>query len=183
MAKNSNAFRTIGEIETTLGVPQHVLRYWGSQIKQIQPVRRGKRAHLYRPEDLQLLAGIKVMVLEKGQTLKVVQQTIDENGEDYLRSLNPVDLAGVTGKSEDNTVQCEPSNNEIANTELGNANSSSKANNANSTDSGCTATFANMESHPESSSVDRQALAESYARLEKLRQRMESSQSRKKGRP
>ncbi|MCY3877754.1 MAG: MerR family transcriptional regulator [Rhodobacteraceae bacterium] len=92
MAKSRFAYRTIGEVEKLLGVPQHVLRYWESQISHIKPVRRGSKARLYRPEDVQLIAGINELINEKGLTIKAVQEALKSHGVKYVSDIGPVAL-------------------------------------------------------------------------------------------
>jgi len=40
-AKSPNAFRTISEVADSIGIPQHVLRFWESKFSQIKPMKRG----------------------------------------------------------------------------------------------------------------------------------------------
>ena len=92
MTKSAQAFRTIGEVEKILGVQQHVLRYWESQIPEIRPVRRGGRSRLYRPEDTRLLAGIKELIDKNGFTIQAVQKKLKNDGIESVASPGPVGL-------------------------------------------------------------------------------------------
>jgi DNA-binding transcriptional MerR regulator len=78
--KSPAAFRTISEVATDLSVPQHVLRFWESKFQQIKPLKRGGGRRYYRPEDVQLISGIKDMLYNQGFTIRGVQKLLKENG-------------------------------------------------------------------------------------------------------
>lgn len=78
--KSPTAFRTISEVATDLAVPQHVLRFWESKFQQIRPLKRGGGRRYYRPEDIQLINGIKDMLYNQGFTIRGVQKILRENG-------------------------------------------------------------------------------------------------------
>ena len=59
LIKSPEAFRTISEVSKDLAIPQHVLRFWETKFMQIKPIKRGGGRRYYRPEDVQLLKGIK----------------------------------------------------------------------------------------------------------------------------
>lgn len=70
LEKSHGAFKTISEAATSLGVPQHVLRFWESQFSQIKPTKlRGGRRY-YRPEDMEVLTKIKHLLYKQGYTIK-----------------------------------------------------------------------------------------------------------------
>ena len=78
--KSAQAFRTISEVATELDVPQHVLRFWESKFAQIRPLKRGGGRRYYRPEDVDLLRGIRHLLYADGYTIKGVQKLIKDNG-------------------------------------------------------------------------------------------------------
>ncbi|MBI1180543.1 MAG: MerR family transcriptional regulator [Alphaproteobacteria bacterium] len=78
--KSPDAFRTISEVSEELNVPQHVLRFWESKFTQIRPLKRGGRRRYYRPEDVQLLRGIRRLLYDDGFTIKGVQKVLRERG-------------------------------------------------------------------------------------------------------
>ncbi|MDX2027802.1 MAG: MerR family transcriptional regulator [Alphaproteobacteria bacterium] len=78
--KSPAAFRTISEVATDLSVPQHVLRFWESKFQQIKPLKRGGGRRYYRPEDVQLISGIKDLLYNQGFTIRGVQKLLRENG-------------------------------------------------------------------------------------------------------
>lgn len=40
MQKGAEAFRSIGEVASLIGVAPHVLRYWETQFAQLKPMKR-----------------------------------------------------------------------------------------------------------------------------------------------
>jgi DNA-binding transcriptional MerR regulator len=80
VAKSPEAFRTISEVASELDLPQHVLRFWESKFVQIRPLKRGGGRRYYRPEDVDLLRGIRHLLYADGYTIKGVQKLIKENG-------------------------------------------------------------------------------------------------------
>ncbi len=80
MSKSPEAFRTISEVADWLDTPAHVLRFWESKFSQIKPVKRAGGRRYYRPEDMALLAGIKLLLHEQGMTIKGVQKLLREKG-------------------------------------------------------------------------------------------------------
>ncbi len=84
MPKSSQAFRTISEVAQELDVPQHVLRFWESKFSQVRPMKRGGGRRYYRPEDIEVLKGIRILLYEDGFTIKGVQKVFREKGVRYV---------------------------------------------------------------------------------------------------
>lgn len=80
MEKTQDAFRTIGEVAEELDLPQHVLRFWETKFTQIKPVKRVGGRRYYRPDDVQLVAAIRVLLHSEGYTIKGVQRILREQG-------------------------------------------------------------------------------------------------------
>jgi DNA-binding transcriptional MerR regulator len=78
--KSPDAFRTISEVALELDVPQHVLRFWESRFVQIKPVKRAGGRRFYRPEDVDLLRGIRGLLYSDGFTIRGVQKVLKERG-------------------------------------------------------------------------------------------------------
>lgn len=78
--KSPQAFRTISEVAVELDVPQHVLRFWESRFAQVRPVKRAGGRRYYRPEDVELLRGIRALLYSDGYTIKGVQKVLRERG-------------------------------------------------------------------------------------------------------
>ncbi len=80
MEKTVEAFRTIGEVADELDLPQHVLRFWETKFTQIRPVKRAGGRRYYRPDDIRLVAAIRVLLYSEGYTIKGVQRILKEQG-------------------------------------------------------------------------------------------------------
>ncbi len=79
--KSASAFRSIGEVADALGVEAHVLRYWESKFPdEVQPVKRGDGRRLFRPEDIEALRAIRILVHERGLTLKGAKALLETDG-------------------------------------------------------------------------------------------------------
>ena len=89
MAKSSQAFRTIREVAEWLDVAAHVLRFWESKFPQIKPVKRAGGRRYYRPADMELVGGIKVLLHDRGLTIRGVQKMIREEGVAAVVALSP----------------------------------------------------------------------------------------------
>lgn len=85
--KSPEAFRTISEVADMLDVPQHVLRFWETRFAHIKPIKRGGGRRFYRPEDVDLLRGIRLLLYFDGYTIKGVQKILREKGVRYTATL------------------------------------------------------------------------------------------------
>ena len=82
--KSPEAFRTISEVATELDMPQHVLRFWESRFAQVRPIKRAGGRRYYRPEDIDLLRGIRALLYREGFTIKGAQKIMREKGQRYV---------------------------------------------------------------------------------------------------
>ena len=87
MDKAPDAFRTISEVAAELDVPQHVLRFWESRFREIKPMKRGGGRRYYRPEDLDLLRGIRHLLYGEGYTIRGVQRLLREQGVRFVQNV------------------------------------------------------------------------------------------------
>jgi DNA-binding transcriptional MerR regulator len=85
--KAPEAFRTISEVAQELDVPQHVLRFWESRFREIKPMKRGGGRRYYRPNDLDLLRGIRHLLYSEGYTIRGVQRLLREQGPRFVQSV------------------------------------------------------------------------------------------------
>ncbi len=95
MEKSPDAFRTISEVADELDLPQHVLRFWETRFQQIKPMKRGGGRRYYRPEDVDLLKGIRHLLYDHGYTIKGVQKLLKANGNKFVAAIASGDLATV----------------------------------------------------------------------------------------
>ncbi len=84
MDKAPEAFRTISEVADELDVPKHVLRFWEAKFAQLKPMKRGGGRRYYRPEDVALLRGIRVLLYNDGYTIRGVQKLLREQGPRFV---------------------------------------------------------------------------------------------------
>jgi len=84
--KAPDAFRTISEVADDLQVPQHVLRFWESRFTQIKPLKRGGGRRYYRPDDVNLLRGIRHLLYGEGYTIRGVQRILREQGPRFVQT-------------------------------------------------------------------------------------------------
>jgi DNA-binding transcriptional MerR regulator len=78
--KAPDAFRTISEVADDLDIPQHVLRFWETRFSQIKPMKRSGGRRYYRPDDIDLLRGIRRLLYGEGYTIRGVQRILKEHG-------------------------------------------------------------------------------------------------------
>ena len=93
MDKSADAFRTISEVAEDLDLPQHVLRFWETRFTQIKPMKRGGGRRYYRPEDVELLKGIRHLLYDQGYTIKGVQKLLKQNGNKFVVAIGSGDAS------------------------------------------------------------------------------------------
>jgi DNA-binding transcriptional MerR regulator len=87
MDKAPDAFRTISEVADELDLPQHVLRFWETRFTQIKPMKRGGGRRYYRPDDVDLLRGIRHLLYGEGYTIRGVQRIFKDQGVKFVQSV------------------------------------------------------------------------------------------------
>lgn len=92
MTKSPDAFRTISEVAEELDLPQHVLRFWETRFTQIKPLKRGGGRRYYRPEDIDLLKGIKHLLYDEGYTIRGLQRILKEQGNKFVVAVGTGEL-------------------------------------------------------------------------------------------
>lgn len=85
--KAPDAFRTISEVADELDLPQHVLRFWESRFREIRPMKRGGGRRFYRPDDIDLLRGIRHLLYGEGYTIRGVQRILREQGIKFVQAV------------------------------------------------------------------------------------------------
>ncbi|MBA3069998.1 MAG: MerR family transcriptional regulator [Hyphomonas sp.] len=79
--KSSSALRSIGEAANELGLETHVLRYWETRFpKDVRPIKRDDGRRMFRPQDMDALRAIRVLVHDRGMTLKGAKAILAEQG-------------------------------------------------------------------------------------------------------
>lgn len=87
MDKAPDAFRTISEVAEELELPQHVLRFWETRFTQIKPMKRGGGRRYYRPDDVDLLRGIRHLLYGEGYTIRGVQRLLKDEGIKFVQGV------------------------------------------------------------------------------------------------
>jgi len=87
LEKAPDAFRTISEVAEEIDVPQHVLRFWESRFTQIRPLKRGGGRRYYRPDDIDLLRGVRHLLYSEGYTIRGVQRILREEGLSFVQNV------------------------------------------------------------------------------------------------
>jgi DNA-binding transcriptional MerR regulator len=87
-----------------------VLRFWESRFTQIRPLKRGGGRRYYRPDDVDLLRGVRHLLYGEGYTIRGVQRILREEGLSYVQSVwrtGAKDLPAVDFPDEDETGAAE----------------------------------------------------------------------------
>jgi DNA-binding transcriptional MerR regulator len=99
--KAPDAFRTISEVADDLDIPQHVLRFWETRFAQIKPMKRSGGRRYYRPDDVDLLRGIRHLLYSEGYTIRGVQRILKEHGIKAVQGLTEGSSAAAFGVVEE----------------------------------------------------------------------------------
>lgn len=114
MDKSPDAFRTISEVADDLDLPQHVLRFWETRFAQIKPLKRGGGRRYYRPDDIDLLKGIRHLLYGQGYTIRGVQRILKSDGVRFVQSIGRGELNVEAAPVGDHTDGEEPPRAEVA---------------------------------------------------------------------
>jgi DNA-binding transcriptional MerR regulator len=99
--KAPDAFRTISEVAEDLDIPQHVLRFWETRFSQIKPMKRSGGRRYYRPDDVDLLRGIRRLLYGEGYTIRGVQRILKEHGIGSVQRLADASAIAAFGAIEE----------------------------------------------------------------------------------
>jgi DNA-binding transcriptional MerR regulator len=99
--KAPDAFRTISEVADDLDIPQHVLRFWETRFAQIKPMKRSGGRRYYRPDDVDLLKGIRRLLYGEGYTIRGVQRILKEHGIKSVQGLADASVVASFGAIEE----------------------------------------------------------------------------------
>jgi DNA-binding transcriptional MerR regulator len=64
-----------------------VLRFWETRFAQIKPMKRSGGRRYYRPDDVDLLRGIRRLLYGEGYTIRGVQRILKEHGVKAVQGL------------------------------------------------------------------------------------------------
>jgi DNA-binding transcriptional MerR regulator len=68
-------------------LPQHVLRFWETRFQQIKPLKRGGGRRYYRPDDIDLLRGIRHLLYSEGYTIRGAQRILKDHGIKFVQNV------------------------------------------------------------------------------------------------
>ena len=103
-AKSADAFRTIGEAASELGLKTHVLRFWETRFDNLKPMKRADGRRYYRPDDMELLRKLQNLLHVQGLTIRGAVKAL--NGDDGEQPGAAAVIEGATG-AEAMTVEAE----------------------------------------------------------------------------
>ena len=93
---------------------RNTLRFWESRFSQIRPLKRGGGRRYYRPEDIDLLRGVRHLLYGEGYTIRGVQRILREEGLAFVQSVwrsdaqaPPPDVVEVDDEEESAPVKRE----------------------------------------------------------------------------
>jgi DNA-binding transcriptional MerR regulator len=115
LEKAPDAFRTISEVADEIDVPQHVLRFWESRFPQIKPMKRGGGRRYYRPDDVDLLRGIRHLLYGEGYTIRGVQRILREHGAGFVQDIWRAGAEPPPPETEEDRLEDESAANEEQN--------------------------------------------------------------------
>jgi len=95
--KAAQAFRTIAEVSEELDIAKHVLRFWEIKFAQLRPMKRGGGRRFYRPDDVELLRGIRHLLQAEAFTIKGVQKILREQGVEVVKRAGALPAAVDAG--------------------------------------------------------------------------------------
>ncbi len=64
-----------------------MLRFWESRFTQIRPLKRGGGRRYYRPDDIDLLRGVRHLLYGEGYTIRGVQRILREEGLSFVQDV------------------------------------------------------------------------------------------------
>jgi DNA-binding transcriptional MerR regulator len=105
LEKAPDAFRTISEVADEIDVPQHVLRFWESRFPQIRPMKRGGGRRYYRPDDVDLLRGVRHLLYGEGYTIRGVQRILREQGVTFVQTVWSVSVEELPPDVDDEEIE------------------------------------------------------------------------------
>ncbi len=76
--KSADAFRTIGEAASELGLKTHVLRFWETKFDNLRPMKRPDGRRYYRPDDMETLRQLQNLLHVQGLTIRGAIKALEE---------------------------------------------------------------------------------------------------------
>jgi DNA-binding transcriptional MerR regulator len=80
-------YYSIGEVCQITGLKPHVLRYWETQFKGIQPVKNRAGNRAYRRREIEMVQLVKKLLYEQKFTIEGARQRLDEMRREGMEQL------------------------------------------------------------------------------------------------
>jgi DNA-binding transcriptional MerR regulator len=80
--KTIQEFFSIGEVCELTGLKQHVLRYWESQFRFLNPAKNRSGNRVYQRKEIELIQYVKHLLYTEKYTIEGARQKIDEHRKD-----------------------------------------------------------------------------------------------------
>lgn len=71
-------YYSIGEVCDITGLKPHVLRYWETQFRGLQPVKNRAGNRAYRRREIEMIQLVKTLLYERKYTIEGARQRLDE---------------------------------------------------------------------------------------------------------
>lgn len=94
-AKSADAFRTIGEAASELGLKTHVLRFWETKFDNLRPMKRPDGRRFYRPDDMELLRKLQNLLHVQGLTIRGAIKALDGDAGERPGAAAGVEIEGA----------------------------------------------------------------------------------------
>jgi len=71
-------YYSIGEVSELTSVDAHVLRYWESVFKELNPKKNNAGNRVYKEKDIEVILKLKELVQDKKYSTKGAQQVLED---------------------------------------------------------------------------------------------------------
>jgi len=89
-------YYTIGEVCNLLDLKPHVLRYWETEFRQLNPYRTKGRSRRYTEEQIEILKVIKDLLYIQKFTIKGVKKKLSQiKYNEKFKSKEPVEVKAI----------------------------------------------------------------------------------------
>ena len=86
-------YYSIGEVSDITGIEPHVLRYWESVFKDLNPKKNNGGNRVYKEKDIEIIVKLKKLIKDKKYSTKGAKQVLEnEDDEPTMEQEVPADL-------------------------------------------------------------------------------------------
>lgn len=85
-------YYSIGEVSELTSVEAHVLRYWESVFKQLNPKKNKAGNRVYKEKDIEVILKLKELIQDKKYSTKGAQQVLEKDDSGSPEQSLPVSL-------------------------------------------------------------------------------------------